>query len=245
MIAKSRWRAALLAAGAVVLAGCGDDGDTSTPSTSSSASSSTSAPSSTTSAPVTTTTALSVTDRAFVVWPDPGGSLRYDDPVDAARGFAEDLIGFENPILGPFMEGDSRSGEVEVRAVPNGPATTVMVRRIGPEDAWWVLGSVTADIDVTEPIPQSAIDNPLQVRGRARAFEGTVQVAVYRDGSTAPLGSGFVTAGGGSELEPFEGSIPFESPHGGWGAVVFFTTSAEDGQVWQATTVRTGFIGGD
>ncbi len=44
---------------------------------------------------------------------------------------------------------------------------------------------------------------------------------------------------------PFSGSIPFESPQGGWGAVVGYTLSAENGQVWEATVVRVGFIGGD
>jgi hypothetical protein len=236
-------RAALLAAAALTLAACGDEGDTGAPTTT--AASSTTGPVTTTTTPLTTTTALSSTDRAFVVWPDPSGSTRYDDPVEAARGFAEDLVGFDDPIVGQFMEGDSRSGEVEVRAAANAPVTTVMVRRLGPDDAWWVLGAATADIEVSEPAPQGAIDHPLHVVGRARAFEGTVEVAVHLDGRTDPLGSGFVTASGGPELGPFDGWISFESPQGGWGSVVFFTTSAENGQVWQATTVRVGFIGGD
>jgi hypothetical protein len=232
-----------LAAMALFVPACGDDDDAATPTT---APATTTEPATTTTtAPTTTTTGLSPTDQAFVVWPDPGGSLRYDDPVEAATGFATGLVGFTDPVVGPFMEGDSRSGEVEIRAIADGPVTTVLVRKYGPDDAWWVLGSGTADIEVTDPLPQGAIDDPLQVSGRARAFEGTVQVTVVADGSTEVLGSGFVTGSGGIEMGPFEGSIPFESPQGGWGAVIFFTTSAENGQVWQAATVRVGFIGGD
>jgi hypothetical protein len=59
------------------------------------------------------------------------------------------------------------------------------------------------------------------------------------------VGTGFVTGGAGPDLAPFRGSIPFRSPKGGWGSVVFFTRSAEDGKVWEAATLRVGFIGGD
>jgi hypothetical protein len=236
--------AALLAL-AVFTVGCGDDDDGSATTTSTPASTTSTASSTTTAVTTTTLAPLSPTDRAFVVWPDPDGSVRYDDPVEAATAFAVELVGFADPSVGPFMQGDSRSGEVEIRANETGPVTTVLVRQYGPDDSWWVLGSGTADIEIDDPAPQSAIDDPLQVSGRARAFEGTVQVGVVADGSTELLGSGFVTGSGGTELGPFEGSIPFETPAEGWGAVIFFTTSAEDGRVWQAATVRVGFIGGD
>jgi hypothetical protein len=236
---KHRAGAALVVALVLALPSCGDDDDgaatTTTPTT---------APVTTT-VPATTTTALSTTDRAFVVWPFPDSRIRYDDPVVAAREFAEQLVGFTDPVVGPFQEGDARSGEVPVRPRQDGPVTTVLVRRLGADDAWWVLGSVTEDIAVAEPAPQQAIDNPLQANGESRAFEGTVEVAVYADGSTTPLGTGYVTGGAGPELGAFAGSIPFRSPHGGWGSVVFSTRSAEDGRVWNAATVRVGFIGGD
>ncbi len=46
----------------------------------------------------------------------------------AVRGFTEDLVGFTDPVYGEYQGGDSRSGEVEVRAAPDGPVTTVFVR---------------------------------------------------------------------------------------------------------------------
>jgi hypothetical protein len=80
-------------------------------------------------------------------------------------------------------------------------------------------------------------------RGPSKARSSEVDVVV--DGSTEPVGSGFVTGGSGPDLAPFTGSVRFPSPRGGWGSVIFFTRSMDNGQVWEATTVRVGFIGGD
>jgi hypothetical protein len=194
---------------------------------------------------VPTTTALSRDELALVVWPFAQSSTRYDDPSEAVRAFATELVGFEDPIVGPFMQGDNRSGEIEVRAKEQGPATTVFVRQFGADDTWWVMGSVTENITIDDPHPQGAVDNPLQLSGRSRAFEATVDVSVVADGNTEPVGTGFVMGGSGPDFGPFSGSIPFESPHGGWGSVILYTRSAENGQVWEAATVRVGFIGGD
>jgi len=226
-------------------------GGGSTTSTTGAGSSSTTAPPSSTSTtsttrPSTSTTAGTVSDEdaATVVWPDPGGSLVYDQPLDAARGFSTDLVGLTDPILGELQEGDSRSGEVPIRSANDGPVTTVLVRQLG-DDHWYVIGATTPDIVVDDPVAGTAIDDPLLVSGRARAFEGTVQVAVYQRGSTDPLGEGFVTGSGDADLGPFTDEVRWDNPVGGWGVVVFFTTSAKDGAVLQATAIPVGFIGGD
>jgi hypothetical protein len=226
------------------------DSTTSTSSTTTATSTSTSTSSSTTSSrPSTTSTTLpagEVTDEeaATIVWPAPGGGTTYDDPADATEAFATDLVGFTDPIVGDVQQGDSRSGEVEVRSVPDGPVTTVLVREMG-DGNWYVIGATTPDIEVDDPVAGTAIDTPLLVAGRARAFEGTVQVAVYERGSGGQLGSGFVTGSGSGELGPFSGSIDWDNPVGGWGNVVFWTSSAEDGRVLQAVAIPVGFIGGD
>ena len=49
------------------------------------------------------------------IWPWVDSDTRYADPVEAASGFAVDVLGFTDPIVGEFLPGDSRSGEVEVR----------------------------------------------------------------------------------------------------------------------------------
>ena len=159
---------------------------------------------------------------------------------DAARAFAVDFVGFADPVVGEFMQGDTRSGEVEVRPTADGPVTTVIVRQLGTDGSWWALGSATADITVDVPGTGDAITSPVTVSGSARAFEGTVLVEVRQDGSRSPLGTGFVT-GGGDIPRPFTGQVDFSPPTAASGALVFLTTSAEDGQVWQAAVLRARF----
>lgn len=180
---------------------------------------------------------LSDDDLATVVWPDQGSSRRFEDPVAAAHSFATDFLGFVDPVVGELRQGDQRSGEVEVRPTADGPVTTVLVRQFG-EGTWWVLGSHTPDITVEAPRAGATVSNPVEVAGTARAFEGNVEVLVHEDGSDEPVGRGHVTGGGGGEAAPFRGAIDHAPGAGPWGAVVFRTTSAEDGRVWQATVVR-------
>jgi hypothetical protein len=221
---------AALAVGLVVtLVTRGDDDGTPTPSTT-----------------TTTTTGgpISVDEASTVVWPDPAGNRRFGQPAEAAQSFAVDLVGFENPLVGSFRRGDNRSGEVEIRGRAAGPATTVAVRQLS-DDSWWVLGASADDIELDDPIAGTAIDHPLRLVGRASAFEGTVQVAVFKRGSTTPLGEGFVTGAAGPQLGPFDGFVSWRNPGGGWGSVVLFTSSAENGSVEQAVAIPVGFIGGD
>ena len=222
-----------------------DDDDEVTSSTTSTPTSETTTSSTTTTTSTTTSEApfaptLTDEELATVVWPDQDTSQRFSDPSAAAYSFATDLLGFTDPIMGEFMAGDSRSGEIEVRAADNGPATTVLVRQLG-DDSWWVLGAQTDDIVLEQPESGATVSSPLQLSGRARAFEGTVEVAVLRDGSTDPIGSGFVTGGATEQLEPFSGEVEFDAADAEWGALALTTTSAEDGRVWQATVVRVRF----
>ena len=195
-----------------------------------------------TTAPSTTTSIPAPVpgDTASAVFPDPSTSLRFDDPVAAARAFAVDFAGFTDPVLGEFMPGDPRSGEVEVRPRADGPATTVIVRRLGADDSWWVLGSATADITLATPAAGDPITSPVVLTGSALAFEGHVDVEVRQDGVRAPVGTGFVT-GGGDVVRPFSGEVGFTAPTSGHGALVLFTTGAEDGRVWQVVVIRVAF----
>jgi hypothetical protein len=175
-----------------------------------------------------------------VLWPFPGSTSRFATPEEAARSFAVDFLRFQDPIVEAIRQGDARSGEVPVRAAARGPETTVLVRQVGPGEDWSVLGSVTENIDVTAPAAGHTIASPVTVEGRAVAFEGTVQVEVRADGALGAIGEGFVT-GGGDEPRPFTGSVPFETAGAPYGALVFFTTSAEDGRVWEAAAFRVAF----
>ena len=190
-----------------------------------------------------TTTALPPEVRAQALWPDVESVTRFDDPVEAARSFAVDLVGFTDPVLGEFRQGDSRSGEVELQPRAGGPVSIVLLRQLAPDETWWVLAAVHEDIVIEKPQPRSVIDHPLRLSGRARAFEGTVQVSILADGSPDPIGEGFVTGSGGLDLGPFDGEIPFQTPQVDWGALVLYTESAEDGSVWAVTAIRVGFLG--
>lgn len=198
----------------------------------------TSTSTSTTEAPDTGTTSELSEELAAAVFPYPETEVRFDDPVALAEEFAVDFIGFTDPLVGDFQQGDSRSGEVEIRPNARGPVTTALVRQLGDDDHWFVIGATTANIQVDVPETNAVVGSPVVLRGRAHAFEGTVSVEVREDGR--PLGKGFVT-GRGDELGPFEGEIPIDEPSERYGAVLFFTESAEDGSVWEAAVVRVRF----
>lgn len=236
--ATRRWLIAVAAVVVAVAAGTlwsvsTDDDETATPGT-------TTTTTSTTAPGRTSSPSTTVPAEATVMWPSPGTTTRYATPEAAARSFATEFLRFQDPMVELFRQGDTRSGEVPVRAVARGPETTVLVRQVGPGEDWSVLGATTANIDVTAPTAGDEITSPVAVAGRAVAFEGTVQVEVRADGGLGPLGEGFVT-GGGDEPRPFTGSIAFENPGEPYGALVFFTTSAEDGRVWEASALRVAF----
>jgi hypothetical protein len=222
-----------------LLAACGDD---STDSGSGDTTSTTST--STTTSSSTTTTEPAPADATPVVWPPADGSISYDDPVEAATGFAVDLVGFTDPVVGEFQQGDTRSGEVEVRPTATGPATVVLVRQVGDDDTWSVIGATTESIVPTTPAPGDVVRSPVQLGGTSTAFEGNVQVEVVGRRTGEPLGSGFVTGGSMGEMGPFAGEVAFSGADTDDGAVVFLTRSEEDGSVWDAAVVPVTFSPG-
>lgn len=195
----------------------------------------------TTTADTTTTTAFAPTvDPAIPVWPRVHTSQRFDDPQAAARSFAIDFVGMTDPIVGEFQQGDSRSGEVPVQPRASGPVSTVLVRQL-EDNTWFVIGSTTGDIRLDTPEALSDIDCPVRLTGEALAFEGTVQVAIRDDYTDEPVGTGFVTGGGGPSA-PFDGTVDCDldrlddGVH--FGSIVLTTESGEDGSVWQVVVVR-------
>ena len=201
--------------------------------------------STTTGAPGSTvgpTTVLPVDDLSAAVWPWAGSDVRYTDPVEAARGFAVDYIGFTDPIVGQFTQGDARSGEVEVKSIETFAPTTVFVRQLGTDGTWWVIGSATENIVVTEPQVGDSIASPLTVSGQSSAFEGTVDVQIRADGINAPIFTGFVTGGNQIDgLGPFNEVFDWPNPGFGSGAIVFETTSSDDGRILEAGVIRVDF----
>jgi hypothetical protein len=193
-----------------------------------------------TTAPATTApTAPAPVDTTTAVFPTTGG-VRYADPVAAARAFAVDFVGFTDPIVGQYEAGDARSGEVPVRAYATGAVTTVLVRQLGTDGSWWVLGAATPGIVVDTPSAGDTIRSPMTTTGSALAWEGAVAVEVRQDGQAQPLGTTVVT-GGGDMMRPFSGAVTFTEPGAPHGAVLHVSHSAQDGRVMQATVVRVAF----
>ena len=121
-----------------------------------------------------------------------------------------------------------------------GPETTVLVRKLGSDSSWWVLGAGTAAIRLTEPVWNASITSPVTLKGTAMAYEGTVQTQVREDDNSKPLGDGYVT-GRGDAMGPFSGSLVFTKATSKYGAVVLFTVSAKDGSVMEASVIRVHF----
>jgi hypothetical protein len=185
-----------------------------------------------------TTTLGPAAQPAVAIWPFASTVTRFGDPVLAAQAFATAYLGFVNPIVGKFQQGDSRSGEVPVRATPTGAVTTILVRQLTSENSWWVLGASCPDITVTPPLSSERISSPVEIRGRSTAFEAVVNVEVRQDGTLAPLKTDTVMGGSMGVIGPFKKSISFALPSSRAGALLFRTLSAKDGHVIEASVIR-------
>jgi hypothetical protein len=173
------------------------------------------------------------------------------EAVATARAYMHREVGMTDPAAGPFRWTGTRTGEVTVhprfgeggRPWPkDGVVSIVSLKRL--TTVWYVLGVRTSNIRVSEPDPLERISSPVPVAGRARVFEGTVQVKVTQDryGKDVVLGSGFVTGSGDQRLGPFSGRIAFRRPSGSSGSVIFYEEgAATGGGVVQATVVRVRF----
>lgn len=238
----------VLAVGGLVwwLLASGDDEETATTvATTTTTEATTTTEPTTTEAPTTTAEFRELSDgeRATAIFPDPESSQRFDDPVAATLAFVTELVGFSDPLLGEFAQGDARSGEVEVRSTPDGPVTVVAVRQLGEASTWWVVAADTEEIVVDTPAPGEAVTSPMALAGRATAFEGTVEVRLHRDGQLEPIATAVVTGGAEGELQPYRGELEFTQPDQEWGALVLRTVSAADGRVDRATVQRIAFGG--
>jgi hypothetical protein len=130
-----------------------------------------------------------------------------DTPVSAADFAVRALIGV-TPVLGEFMAGDSRSGEIIVFS----PGETVAVersllllRQLGPDDRWSVIGAINPAMTIDAPASGSVVlPGQVEVSGRARGFEALVVVSAHRVGDTFELiDQQITTAGSLEESEPF------------------------------------------
>jgi hypothetical protein len=192
-----------------------------------------------TSAPTTTTTL--VEQPATAMWPFATSPMRFTDPLTAAYSFAVDYVGFTSPIVGAFQQGDTRSGEVPIRAISNGPVTTILVRQVTSDNTWWVLGAISGAVEVTSPKALASISSPVSLAGRSTAFEAVVNVDLRQDGTLTPVVRTTVMGGSMGVMGPFAKMVPFTMPAAMAGALVFKTLSAKDGSVVEASVLRITF----
>jgi len=187
------------------------------------------------------TTAPAPAQTAQAVWPYASSPTRYATPEAAALGFADDFLGMHDPHVCEVRQGDTRSGEIDIGPAGRPLSTGLLVRQLTADNSWWVLYAGVESIQVDVPGSGATISSPVNVAGRSSAFEGTVPIEVRQDGSTTPIGSGFVTGGAGPELGPFSGDIPFTRPSAPSGALVFLVLDYERGGVDGAVVQRVHF----
>jgi hypothetical protein len=209
--------------------------------------------------PAATTAPATVNDRsadsATATAPDTSTATqtaRHGHPstteaVATAVAYLHREVGMRDPVAGPFRWTGPTTGQVDVHPrlgeghqPVTGPITMVSLQRL--TKVWYVLGTQTTTIRVTQPASSARIASPVRVAGRALAFEGTVQVRVTQDryGKDILLGSGVVT-GGGDVLRPFDGQISLRPPASATGSIIFTELSAANGDVLRATVIRVRF----
>lgn len=184
-------------------------------------------------------------DLDQAMWPDPAGSDRYADPVDAARSFVDGFLGVAAPPLSEFRAGEPGAGEIDVFSRnENGQAservaTTLSLRQLDGEN-WWVTAAASDSVQIESPQPLAGVSAPLPVSGRGRGFEGTVIVGVRdRSGSYGKLGEAPANAGSGETLEPFSVDVAFDRPTSSYAILVATSdTGIADGLDVTAFPVR-------
>lgn len=169
---------------------------------------SSSAPESTTTAtdPDTTTTSptevtLPGEDPSPVIAVWPAADVVIDDPRDAASQFVVDVLHVP-PVLGPFMAGDGRSGEVTLFSPgsPEADRGVILLRRLGEDDGWFVLGVANDVSYVSSPLPGATVPAaPLTVTGVGHGFEASISVSAFLAGDPTTVFDSVVTQAGSME----------------------------------------------
>jgi len=161
------------------------------------------------------------------LWPPPASATAFQTADRAAADFARRFLGMAAPLLSPAQVSGT-DATVTVRTSPSGGVSTaVALRRVGRR-GWVVVGSTAPNIQIDQPTAGATIASPLNVTGRALAFEGRVVVAVRQDGTSAPIGQS-VGDGGGTEMLPFQSTVTFPAPAARRGAVVVSEPRADVG----------------
>lgn len=159
-------------------------------------------------APLTVPRSQSVQLDQPAVWP--ASDVVLDTPEEAAASFVSGVLGVE-PVLGDFLGGDSRSGEIQVFSPGESEGAELLergllgLRIIGPNDGWFVIAASSRGVLIESPETLDRVPaGPVVISGRGRGFEGTVVVTAFRAGDADDVLDQEIASGGAfGTLEPF------------------------------------------
>ncbi len=158
------------------------------------------------------------------IWP--AGDVVFATPEDAASDFISTILGVP-AVLGDFVQGDARSGEMVVFLTDgerdlDSPRATLVMRQLGPSDGWFVIGAVSDGASISEPTSGAIVSpGPVAVSGKARGFEATIVVEAFLAGSSDKLDQVVAQAGNFDELLPFTVTLKLDGAESGDIVVLF------------------------
>jgi hypothetical protein len=158
------------------------------------------------------------------------------DPREVAKSYAREVARWEIKVLSSEIAGSQQStwtstvvfqpliGESEPPNFPGPRHTMTLVGVQGvARPAWFVSSLRNEEITVDTPSEAQVLSSPLRLTGRGRAYEGTIHVRLQDDNGVQlypRAGEPGVVQVGAATIEPFEGSIPLQSPSAGAGILI-------------------------
>lgn len=143
----------------------------------------------------------------LAIWPS--ASEVFATPREVAEDYLLHVFGLP-PVIGEFMAGDSRSGEIEVFS-PGDVETLraiLLVRQLGPNNGWFIIGTLNDNAVITNPAYGAEISvddaSSLVVEGMAEGFEASLTVYAYLAGSSDVLDQETTMGGNFGVPGPFQ-----------------------------------------
>ena len=138
----------------------------------------------------------------------------FETPDDAARSFVGSVFKVP-PVFGEYQAGDSRSGEIDV-LIGEQPAvvrSTLLLRQLGPDDGWFVIGAVNPHMTIARPEARAVVSaGMLTVSGTARGFEAQISITAYIAGDSRQVVSQrYALAGSAESSEPYSVELDLAS----------------------------------
>jgi hypothetical protein len=154
------------------------------------------------------------------VWP--AADVVFGTPEQAADDLVVAMFGDPPELtLSEFRPGDSRSGEIDVLFFAEGVTSpqvtsTLLIRKLGPRDGWFVLAAVVESVTITSPESGASIPpGPVTVEGLGKGHETTIHVNAFAAGNADPPLDEAFTSGGLREPAPYSATLDLTSAPSG------------------------------